>query len=89
MAQLLVDGAPMSHTALFRGAIVDARGRMGASSILKNVERRPEAERRNLVTKGLADLVDRALSRCAEGLDEYRLEQMLKQVAGYRERLGW
>ena len=89
MAQLLVDAAPMGHAALFRTAIVDARGRMGASNILENVERRPEAERRDLVTKGFSDLIDRVLSRCAEGLDEHRLERMLKQVAGYRERLGW
>ncbi len=88
-AQLLVDGAPMDHAALFRSAMVDARGRMGAASILKNIERRPASERRDLVTKGLSGLIDRVLSRCAEGLDEDRLEQMLKQVAGYRERLGW
>ena len=89
MAQLLIDGAPMDFTPLFRGAMVDAKGRMGAASILKNIERRPESERRDLVTKGLSDLIDRTLSRCAEGLDEERLEQMLNQVAGYRKRLGW
>ena len=88
-AQLLVDGAPMDHASLFRSAMVDARGRMGAASILRNIERRPASERRDLVTKGFSDLIDRVLSRCAEGLDEDRLEQMLKQVAGYRERLGW
>ena len=89
MAQLLIDGAPMDFAPLFRSAMVDAKGRMGAASILKNVERRPESERRALVTKGLSDLIDRILSRCAEVLDEDRLEQMLNQVAGYRKRLGW
>ena len=89
MAQLLVDGAPMDFSALFRDTMVDAKGRMSASSILKNVERRPSSERRVWVTKGFSDLIDRILSRCAEGLDEERLEQMLSQVAGYRKRLGW
>ena len=89
MAQLLIDGAPMDYAPLFRMAMVDAKGRMGASSILKNIERRPESERRDLVTKGLSDLIDRTLGRCAEGLDEARLEQMLNQIAGYRQRLGW
>jgi len=89
MAQLLLDGAPMDYMPLFRSASVDAKGRMGAASILKNVERRPESERRALVTQGLSDLIDRTLSRCAEGLDDRRLDQMLQQVAGYRQRLGW
>ena len=89
MAQLLVDGAPMDFAPLFRNTMIDAKGRMGASSILKNVERRPSSERRALVTKGFSDLIDRILSRCAEDLDEERLEQMLSQVAGYRKRLGW
>lgn len=89
MAQLLLDGAPMDYMPLFRSASVDAKGRMGASSILKNLERRPESERRDLVTQGLADLIDRTLSRCAEGLDPQRLDQMLQQVAGYRQRLGF
>ena len=89
VAQLLVDGAPMDFSVLFRNTVVDAKGRMGASSILNNVERRPESERRALVTKGLTNLVDRILGRCAEGLDEERLDRMLSQVAGYQKRLGW
>jgi hypothetical protein len=89
MAQLLLDGAPMDYAPLFRSASVDAKGRMGAASILKNIERRPESERRDLVQQGLSNLIDRILGRCAEGLDERRLDQMLQQVAGYRQRLGW
>jgi len=89
LAQLLIDGAPMDYAPLFRSASVDAKGRMGAASILKNIERRPESERRALVTQGLSNLIDRVLGRCAEGLDERRLDQMLQQVAGYRQRLGW
>ena len=62
---------------------------MGASEILKNVERRPEGERRDLVTKGLSALIDRVLARAVEGLDEENMSSMLQQIAGYRQRMGW
>jgi len=89
IAQLLLESAPSECVPLFQSAAVDSKGRMGATAILKNVERRPEAQQRALVTKGLANLVDRTLARCAEGLDEQHMERMLVQVAGYRQRLGW
>lgn len=89
MAQLLVDGAPLSTSSLFRAVQVDAKGRLGAAQIVQNLERRPGPERRELLTKGLADLIDRSLAKAAEGLDEDRLSAMLQQVAGYTERMGW
>jgi len=89
IAQLLLDCAPSDCAPLFQSATVDSKGRMGAAAILKNVDRRPDAQQRALVTKGLSSLVDRALARCAEGLDEHHMERMLEQVAGYRQRLGW
>ncbi len=88
VAQLIIDAAPLDYAPLFRKILVDAAGRMGASDILRNVERRPEGERRNLVNKGLADLIERSLGRSIEGLDENRLDQMLQRVVGYRQRLG-
>ena len=88
VAQLIIDAAPLDFAPLFRRVLVDASGRMGASDILKNVERRPEGERRSLVNKGLSDLVERALGRSIEGLDEHHLDQMLQRVVGYRQRLG-
>ena len=89
VAQLLVDGAPLSTSSLFRAVQVDAKGRLGAAQIVQNLERRPGPERRELLTKGLADLIDRSLAKAAEGLDEDRLSAMLQQVAGYTERMGW
>jgi hypothetical protein len=89
IAQLLVDGAPLSTAALFRAVQVDAKGRLGPAQVLKNLERRPGPERRELLTKGLSDLIDRSLAKAAEGLDEDKLSTMLQQVAGYRERMGW
>lgn len=89
IAQLLVDGAPLSSAAVFRGAQVDSRGRMSATVILENLGRRPEGEQRELITKGLFSLIDRTLARAAEGLDEDRLSKMLSQAAGYRQRMGW
>jgi hypothetical protein len=88
-AQMLIDCAPPDCVPLFLSTVVDSKGRMGATAILENVERRPAAQQRSLVTKGLSSLVDRALARCAEGLDEHHMERMLVQVAGYRQRLGW
>ena len=89
VAQLLVDGAPLSTATLFRSAQVDAMGRLGSAQIVQNLERRPGPERRELLTKGLSDLIDRSLGKAAEGLDEERLSAMLQQVAGYTERMGW
>ena len=89
VAQLLVDGAPLGSAALFRGVQVDGKGRIGSAHVVQNLERRPSAERRELLTKGLADLIDRSLAKAAEGLDEDRLSTMLQQVAGYTERMGW
>ena len=88
-AQLLVDGVPIDSSALLRGVVLDGKGRMGAKDILRNLDRRPEGERRDLVTKGLLSLIDRVLSRAVEGLDEDRVNAMLSQIAGYRQRMGW
>ncbi len=89
VAQLLVDGSPLDAVALFRSVEVDSKGRMGASVILKNLQRRPEGERRDLVVKGLSGLIERILTRAAEELDEDRLHIMLNKIAGYRQRMGW
>lgn len=87
--QLIVETPPTNCAPLFEHATVDSRGRIGATQLLNNLQRRPEAQRRKLVSRGLADLIDRALARGAEGLDDAHLDQMLTRVAGYRERLGW
>lgn len=89
IAQLLVDGAPLATAALFRAVQVDVKGRLSSAQIVQNLERRPGPERRELLTKGLVDLIDRSLAKAAEGLDEDRLSTMLQQVAGYTERMGW
>jgi hypothetical protein len=89
VAQLILDTAPGNCSALFERAMVDGKGRIGASRILANVERRPEAQRRELVRRGLSDLIDRTLARGADGLDDAHLDRMLTRVAGYRQRLGW
>jgi len=87
--QLIVETPPTNCAPLFEHATVDSRGRIGATQLLNNLQRRPEAQRRKLVSRGLADLIDRALARGAEGLNDAHLDQMLTRVAGYRQRLGW
>ena len=89
VAQMVVDTAPGDSASLFHQTIVDSRGRIGPTQILTNLNRRPEAHRRDLVRRGLADLIDRTLARGAEGLDDAHFNTMLKRVAGYRQRLGW
>lgn len=88
-AQMIVDTAPGTIASLFQQTLVDARGRIGPTQILTNLNRRPEAHRRDLVRRGLADLIDRTLARGADGLDDEHFNTMLKRVAGYRQRLGW
>ena len=88
-AQLIVDTAPPDCAALLEGIEVDAEGRIGSSVVLQNLQRRPEAHRRGLAHRGFADLIDRTLTRGADGLDDDHLDRMLSQVAGYRQRLGW
>ena len=88
-AQLIVDTAPSNCAALFEGIEVDLDGRIGSAGVLRNLQRRPEAHRRGLAHRGFANLIDRTLTRGADGLDDAHLERMLSQVAGYRQRLGW
>ena len=88
-AQMIVDTAPGDCASLFQQALVDSRGRIGPTQILTNLGRRPEAQRRDLVRRSLADLIDRTLARGADGLDDDHFNTMLKRVAGYRQRLGW
>jgi len=88
-AQLIIDTAPPSCAALFEGIEVDLNGRIGPSVLVRNLKRRPEAHRRGLAHRGFTDLIDRTLTRGADGLDDEHLDRMLSQVAGYRQRLGW
>ncbi len=85
--QLLFDGAPMSFGAVLHGVEATPQGSFDAEVILKNLRRRPEAERRILLERAVMDLIDRALSIAAESLSEDDLDILLVDIAGYQQRM--
>jgi len=88
MIQLLTDGRPARFAPLFDGLKVRPDGQLPPSGVLRNLARRPPAEQRHLLNKGLEDLLDRTLDRLADALPEPYFDSILTNVAGYRQRLG-
>jgi hypothetical protein len=86
--QLLVDGAGGRRAALLAGVSVRADGRLPPDALMTNLGRRPTPEHRILLTEGLLDLVERALSIAADDLPEEDVDKILERAAGYRQRLG-
>ncbi len=86
--QLLVEGTPGAFSALFKSVEVDHGGQLPLDTVLKNLRKRPASEHRRILNRGLADLIERALSMASEDLDDAALEQLLERVAGYQQRLG-
>jgi hypothetical protein len=77
----------MSFGALLHGVEATPQGSFDAEVILKNLRRRPEAERRILLERAVMDLIDRALSIAAESLSEDDLDILLVDIAGYQQRM--
>jgi hypothetical protein len=86
--QLLLDGCPSEFSVLFHQVEADTSGQISTNGVLSNLRRRPAAEHRSLLNKGLADLINRALSAAVEGLDEEHVDVLLENIAGYHQRLG-
>jgi hypothetical protein len=86
--QLLLEGTSVNLAPLFKGVEVDADGTLPVNLIVKNLRKRPLGEHRRLLNRGLADLIERALSAADEELDVDGFETMLEQLAGYQQRLG-
>lgn len=86
--QLLVDGRPRPYIALLDGVQVTQEGTLPPDHILSNLRRRPAAEQRLLLNQGMVDLLDRALDRAADELEEDAFDDILGRVMGYRQRLG-
>jgi hypothetical protein len=87
-AQLVIEGTPGAFSALFKGAEVDAQGRLPVEVVLKNLRKRPASEHRRLLNRGMQDVIDRAFSVASDELAETELEKLLEAVAGYQQRLG-
>jgi hypothetical protein len=86
--QLLLEGTSVNLAPLFKGVEVGADGTLPVNLIVKNLRKRPLGEHRRLLNRGLADLIERALSAADEELDVDGFETMLEQLAGYQQRLG-
>ena len=67
---------------------VERGGGLAADDLLANLRRRPEAEHRDLINRGVLDLIERALSTSVGELPEHAIEPLLQQIAGYQQRLG-
>lgn len=87
--QLLLEGTPAEFATLFRA--VDARkdGSLPIELVLKNLADRPRSEHRQLVHRGVEDLVERALTLSCEELDDDAADQLAERVLGYQKQLGF
>jgi hypothetical protein len=85
--QLLLDGAPTAFSLLFHGIEVSHKGELSFEPFLDNLRRRPPAEHRRLLSRGLMDLIERGLSSSCEELTEDAIETLLERVVGYQQRM--
>ncbi len=86
--QLLLDGCPSEFSMLFHQIEVGTDGQISSNALLHNLRRRPASEHRRLLNRGLANLIERALSAAVEGLDEEHIDALLENIAGYQQRIG-
>ena len=87
--QLLMEGTPGEFNALFRG--VDARkdGGLVVEGVLRNLRDRPKTEHRQLISRGLEDLMDRALTLSCEELDDEIADELAESVLGFQRQLNF
>lgn len=88
IVQILVDGRPREYGPLLHDIAVRRNGTLPPQPLIANLRARPEAEQRRLIHDGLLDLLDRALDRAAEELEEEQFDHVLEESAGYRQRFG-
>jgi hypothetical protein len=85
--QLLLDGAPSVFAVLFHGVEARADGTFDIAQVKRNVGRRPKAEHRRLIDRGIMDLIERGLSYTVEELGDVAMDELLRDIAGYQQRL--
>jgi len=86
--QLLLDGSPSPFKPLFANLVATDSGSIPADGLLRNLQHRPAGEHRRLLNQGLLNLIERYLSVAVEELPDEAIDQVLEDVAGYRQRLG-
>ena len=86
--QILLEGSPTKFQALFANLNATGDGQIPVAGILRNLNHRPPTEHRRLLNEGLLNLIERALSLSVEDLPDEAIDDVLENVAGYRQRLG-
>lgn len=86
--QILLDGSPAQYQPLFAGLAAEEGGSLPEAALSRNLMKRPPTEHRRLLNQGLLNLIERALSLCMEELPDEAIDEVLENVAGYRQRLG-
>lgn len=86
--QLLLDGSPGPFKSLFANLSATDNGSVPADGLLRNLQHRPASEHRRLLNQGLLNLIERYLSVVVDELPDETIDQVLEEVAGYRQRLG-
>lgn len=86
--QILLDGSPAQYQPLFTGLAATDEGGLPSAGMLRNLQKRPPTEHRRLLNQGLLNLIERALSLAVEELPDEAIDEVLENVAGYRQRLG-
>ena len=86
--QVLVDGRPRAFAPLLDGIQTTSAGALPNRDVLANLRKRPKTEHRRLLKDGLLDLLDRAMDKAADALNEEALDDVLHATVGYRQRMG-
>ncbi len=85
--QLLIEGTPAEFSPLFRGVEARKDGRLPIEGVLRNLRDRPKAEHRQLVHRGVEDLMERALTLSCEELDDDAADALAERVLGLQKQL--
>ena len=87
LVQILIEGTPAEFNALFRG--VDARkdGAIPIEMVLRNLRERPKSEHRQLVHRGVEDLLDRALTLSCDELEDEAADFVTARVLMYQKQI--
>ncbi len=86
--QLLFDGSPANFKPLFTNLTAPDDGGLPVAGVLRNLGHRPASEHRRLLNEGLVNLIERYLSVAVEELPDDAIDEVLEDIAGYRQRLG-
>jgi hypothetical protein len=86
--QLLFEGSPATFKPLFVSLTAPDDGSLPTAALLRNLAHRPATEHRRLINEGLVNLIERYLSVAVEELPDEAIDQVLEDMAGYRQRMG-